>query len=99
VSTFIVAPLTSILSCGIGGLKPLLLHVGAPPRYSPGHQVSLGQELGLATKAHAKWVTSCTGHLDAVFTWHLDSDLDTLAMVWMSSMGPRNSTNMISQIC
>jgi hypothetical protein len=33
-------------------LKPPLVDIGAPPRYTSGHQVSSGQELGLATKAY-----------------------------------------------
>jgi hypothetical protein len=54
---------------GIGGLKPSLVHVGAPSRYAPDHQVFSGQEVGLAVKA---MLTSfCTGHLDVVFTTKL----------------------------
>ena len=30
--------------------------------------------------------------------WTLASELDTLTMHWTSSMGPKNPTNMISQI-
>jgi hypothetical protein len=47
-------PARRFFSHGIGGLKPHLVHVEAPPRYTSGHQISFEQELDLATKVQAK---------------------------------------------
>ena len=44
----------NFFSYGIGGLKPPLVDIRAPPKICPDHQVSSGQELDLTAKTHTK---------------------------------------------
>jgi hypothetical protein len=50
--------------------KGPLVHIGAPPRYAPGHQVSSSQEPGLATKAHPhRWRPCHKGNAHHLLHW------------------------------
>ena len=57
-------------SHGIGGLKPPPVHIGAPPMYAPGHQISSDQKFGLATKAQrSRWRPCHKGNAHHLLHW------------------------------